>query len=112
MGIDGIGKAPPIATPGGTEPTGATGGTGGEFRVGEATAAAPGGALARLERGEIGFEQYLDTRVAEATAHLAGRVSAEQLEFVKQTLRVELSSDPVLVELVRRATGKSASAAT
>jgi hypothetical protein len=39
-------------------------------------------------------------------------VNAEQLEFVKQTLRVELSSDPVLVELLRRATGQAASAAT
>jgi len=112
MAIDGIGKAPPIAPPGGMLPTGETGGTGGEFRVGETAAAAPAGALARLERGEIGLEQYFDARVAEATAHLAGRMSAEQLEFVKQTLREELSSDPVLVELLQRATGRAASAAT
>ena len=112
MGIDGIGKAPPLAPPGGTEPTGAASGSGGAFRVEGAAPSASAGALARPERGEIGLEQYLDSRVTEATAHLAGRVSAEQLEFVKQTLRVELSSDPVLVELVRRATGKSASAAT
>jgi hypothetical protein len=111
MGIDGIGKAPPIAPPGGSEPPGAAG-SGGEFRVGEAAAPAPAGELARLSRGEIGLDQYLDARVAEATAHLAGRVNAEQLEFVKQTLRVELSSDPVLVELLRRATGQAASAAT
>jgi hypothetical protein len=39
-------------------------------------------------------------------------MSAVELEFVKQTLRVELSSDPVLVELLRRATGRAASAAT
>jgi hypothetical protein len=112
MGIDGIGKAPPIAPPGGTEPTGAAGGSGGEFRVGGAAPSAAAGPLARLERGEIGLDQYLDARVAEATAHLAGRVTAEQLEVVKQTLRTELSSDPVLVELLRRATGKAASAAT
>jgi hypothetical protein len=112
MGIDGIGKAPPIAPPGGSESTGGVSGSGGDFRVGEPTAAAPTSALARLERGEIRLEEYLDTRVAEATAHLNGRISAEQLEFVKQTLRVELSSDPVLVELLRRATGKAASAAT
>jgi hypothetical protein len=111
MGIDGIGKAPPLAPPGGTDPTAASG-SGGEFRVGEAAPAAAASPLSRLERGELGLEQYLDARVAEATAHLAGRVSAEQLEFVKQTLRVELSSDPVLVELVRRATGKAATAVT
>jgi hypothetical protein len=112
MGIDGIGKAPPIAPPGGSESTGGVSGTGGAFRVGETTAPAPAGALARLERGEIQLEEYLEARVAEATPHLAGRMSAEQLEFVKQTLRVELSSDPVLVELLRRATGRAASAAT
>jgi hypothetical protein len=113
MGIDGIGKAPPIAPPpGGPEPTGAASGSGGEFRVGEAAPAGSASALSRLERGELGFEQYLDARVAEATAHLAGRVTPEQLEFVKRTLRVELSSDPVLVELLQRATGKAASAAT
>jgi hypothetical protein len=112
MGIDGIGKAPPIAPPGGAEPTGAASGSGGEFRAGGAAPAAPASALARLERGEIGLDQYLDTRVAEATSHLAGRLSAEQLELVKQTLRTELSNDPVLVELVRQATGKVASAAT
>jgi hypothetical protein len=112
MGIDGIGKAPPIAPPGGSEPTGTAGGSGGEFRVGGAAPSAPAGALARLESGEIGLDQYLDARVAEATSHLAGSMSAEQLEFVKQTLRTELSSDPVLVELLRRATGKAASAAT
>lgn len=112
MGIDGIGKAPPSAPPGGAEPAGAASGSGGEFRVGGATSPAPAGALARLERGEIGLDQYLDARVAEATAHLVGRVGAEQLELVKQTLRTELSNDPVLVELVHRATGKVASAAT
>jgi hypothetical protein len=112
MGIDGIGKAPPIAPPGGSESSGATSGSGGDFRVGSAAAPAPASALARLERGEIDLEQYLDARVAEATAHLAGKVTAEQLEFVQQTLRAELSSDPVLVELLRRATGKAASATT
>lgn len=111
MGIDSIGKAPPIAPAGGAEPTGAASGSGGEFRVGSTAPAAEAGALARLERGELDLEQYLDARVTEATAHLAGRVSPDQLAFVKQTLRVELSNDPVLVELLRRATGKAASAA-
>jgi hypothetical protein len=62
-------------------------------------------ALGQLERGEINVEQYLDTRVAEAVRHLEGRVPASQVDFVKKALREELSSDPVLVELVRRTTG-------
>jgi hypothetical protein len=112
MGIDGIGKAPPIAPPGGTESSEAVAGSGSEFRIGSAGVSSPASALARLERGEIDLDQYLDTRVTEATAHLTGTVTAEQLEFVKQTLRAELSSDPVLVELLRRATGKAAGATT
>ena len=106
MGIDGIGKAPPVAPPSGSTPGGPSG-AGADFRVGEAAAPATASDLGRLERGEIGLDQYLEARVADATRHLEGRVSAEQLDFVKQTLRAELSSDPVLIELVRKATGKT-----
>ena len=110
MSIDGIGKPPPVPAP---EGPAAAGESGGEFRLGETTAVAKSGDLSRLERGEIGLDAYLDARVGEATQHLAGRLSPEQLDFVKQTLRSELESDPVLIELVQRATGKSsASAAT
>jgi hypothetical protein len=109
MSIDGIGKPPPVAP----EAPAATRESGGEFRLGESSAVAPSGDLARLERGEIGLDAYLDARIGEATQHLSGRLTPEQLDFVKQTLRTELESDPVLVELVQRATGKSsASAAT
>jgi hypothetical protein len=45
--------------------------------------------------------------VAEATTHLTGRLAPEQLEIVRQTLRAQLSGDPALAELVRRATGKT-----
>jgi hypothetical protein len=79
---------------------------GSEFRVG-ATDTVAASDLVRLERGELGLEAYLDARVEEATRHLAQRLSAEQLSFVKETLRTELESDPVLVELVRRATGRT-----
>lgn len=102
MPIDPIGKAPPIAP---SETPEAAREAGAEFRVG-ATESAAASELARLERGEIGLEAYLDARVEEATLHLAQGLSAQQLEFVKQTLRSELESDPVLVELVRRATGR------
>lgn len=103
MGIDGIGKPPPIGPAGGA-PAPAAGG--GEFRLPAAEGAAPTSDLARLERGEIGLDAYLDARVTEATSHLRD-LAPEQLEFVQRTLRSELAADPVLVELVRRATGKT-----
>jgi hypothetical protein len=104
MGIDGIGKAPPIAP---AEGTSGAAGTHAEFAVTQATGAAPTGDLARLERGEIGLDAYLDGRVGEATRHLEARLTPDQLDFVRQTLRTELSNDPVLLELVRRTTGKT-----
>ena len=104
MGIDGIGKPPPIGPAGG--PLG-PGPSSGDFKLGETTAVQPTGELARLERGEIGLDAYLDGKVSEAMQHLHGKVSPEQLEFVRQTLRSELSRDPVLLELVRRTTGKT-----
>jgi hypothetical protein len=109
MPIDGIGKPPSIPPPGGTPATSGTGAArGDDFRVG--TAAAPGIAgsdLVRLERGEIGLEAYLDARVGAATKHLEGRLARAELDYVRRTLRAELESDPVLVELVRRATGRT-----
>jgi hypothetical protein len=104
MGIDGIGKPPPIGPSGGPA---APAPAGGEFSVGPASEAQPTGELARLERGEIGLDVYLDGKVNEATSHLAGKLSPDQLAYVRQTLRSELASDPVLVELVRRTTGKT-----
>src|SRR3954469_9600707 len=99
MGIDGIGKAPPVAP---AEGTSGAQGPSADFRVSPSGGAAPPSELARLERGEIGLDAYLDGRVGEATRHLEGRLTPEQLDFVRETLRGELSSDPVLVELVRR----------
>lgn len=103
MGIDGIGKPPPIG------PTGAPAApsaAGAKFEVGATEHAPSTGELARLERGEIGLDKYLDGKVDEATRHLANKLTPEQLAFVRQTLRTELTNDPVLVELVRRTTGK------
>ena len=103
MGIDGIGKPPRIG------PTGAPLGPSapvGKFDVGVTSQVSPSGELGRLQRGEIGLDAYLDGRVDEATRHLVGKLSPEQLDFVRQTLRSELTTDPVLQELVRRTTGK------
>ncbi len=108
MGIDGIGKppgSPPLGGPSGIS----GGGTGAGFRVEQTAAPAPtqSAELDRLGKGEIGVDEYLDARVQEATQHLASKLTAEQLEFVKSTLRAQLETDPVLIELVRRATGKT-----
>lgn len=115
MGIDGIGKPP-----GAGLPPGAVGGSSGaarpdavrgeHFNVERAGAAEragatqPSDALGQLQRGDISLDQYLDTRVASAVQHLEGKLPAEQLDFVRQSLREQLSTDPVLMELVRRAT--------
>jgi hypothetical protein len=110
MGVDGIGGGGrrPVHGPGAVDPASvpsiATPDVGGA-----GAAAAPqsvgSAALERLQRGEIGVAEYLDTRVSEATKHLTGRVAPSELEFVQRALREQLSSDPVLAELVRRTTG-------
>ena len=60
--------------------------------------------LAQLERGDISTNEYLSARVEEAVAPLVGRLPPEQIDAVREALRAELEMDPVLVELVRRAT--------
>jgi hypothetical protein len=109
MSIDGIGKPGSPKLPGADEVGARSSATGGErFEVGKPAsleAASGSDALQALGRGDISLDEYLDTRVAEAVAHLAGQLSPEQLEFVQQTLREQLRTDPVLIELVRRTTG-------
>jgi hypothetical protein len=109
MPVDGIGKPPSIPPSGGTPSSGGAATPRGEdFRVGTAAPSGVAGSeLARLERGEIGLDAYLDSRVGEATKHLEGRLARAELDYVRSTLRAELESDPVLVELVRRATGRA-----
>ncbi len=114
MSIDGIGKRGGV-TPGASVP-GASG-SAGSFELGKAegpSAALPAGAASdaflALERGELSVEQYLDARVEGAVAPLIARLSPEQLEFVRAELRAALSTDPVLVELVRKTTGGAVSA--
>lgn len=110
-GIDGSGRRP-LGAPGAVEASGAqhVGLSVDESVQGKDLEAAPGAgsaSLGALQRGEIDLGAYLDTRVVEATRHLEGSLSAEQLEFVRGGLREQLSSDPVLVELVRRTTSAS-----
>jgi hypothetical protein len=114
MGIDGIGKPPS-----GGASVGGIGGVAGAdaprpteaFTLEPSAAAAPSSrisaALSSLQRGELSLDQYLDARVTDATNHLVGKLSVDQLDFVKQSLREQLATDPVLVELVQRTTGSA-----
>jgi len=105
MSIDGIGGPPRI---GPLNPSGAAAPTEGTeaFRVDAGGAAAPveQTLIARLERGEISLDAYLDQRVEEAVAPFSAKLDQNALSFMRSSLREQLSADPVLVELVRRAT--------
>ncbi len=61
-------------------------------------------ALERLRSGEVDVHGYVDLKVEEATAHLAGLPPAE-LAAIRGSLRERMASDPTLVDLVRTATG-------
>jgi hypothetical protein len=113
MGIDGIGKPPGAGIGGVGSVTGAEGARASQsFKLDPSSSAAAGGqvsaALASLQRGELTLDQYLDGRVTDATSHLVGKLSPDQLEFVKQSLRDQIATDPVLIELVQRTTGTAA----
>ena len=117
MGIDGIGKPPGVNNGGVSGVSGAEVARPAEaFSVDPASSgSAPAGAaarvsaeLGRVQRGELTVDQYLQGRVTEATSHLVGKLSPDQLEFVQQSLREQLATDPVLVELVQRTTGSAA----
>jgi len=108
MGIDRIGKRDGpqgISPPTDVAPAG--GSTGQPFKVQRAAATEAVTALDRVRAGEITLDQYLDQKVQAATEHLEGVVSPEQLSFIRNGLREQLATDPVLVDLVRAATGQA-----
>jgi hypothetical protein len=74
--------------------------------------AAEGTLLEQLRRGEIDLDRYLDVQVNAAMSHVSGGLPPAQLEFIREALREQIASDPVLVELVRRATGEMPKART
>ena len=110
MSIDGIGKrggvAPGASVPG-ASPAHSAFEVGGSEAASAPAAAGASDAFLALERGEINVDQYLDARVESAVAPLLARLSPEQLEFVRAELRSALTTDPVLVELVRKTTSGS-----
>jgi hypothetical protein len=115
MSIDGIGKPGGPAPGAPASPAAPASPSPASFAVGGATAApaaASSGsdAFSALERGELTVEQYLEARVESAVAPLVAKLSPEQLEFVRGELRGALETDPVLVELVRKSTGRASNA--
>ncbi len=67
----------------------------------------PGSAeLQKLKNGELTLDEYVELRLERALARLSGFVSDEQREVLRQTIREQFSTDPVLQEYVRRATGR------
>ena len=109
MSIDGIGKGRGVPAPSvdssGSAPEGVGSKPSSEFKVSKSSAASSVEPLERLRAGEISVPEYLDMKVSEATGHLEGRLDSEQLSFVRTNLRDQLSTDPVLVDLVKSATG-------
>jgi len=63
-------------------------------------------ALIKLKSGEMTLDEYLDDRADHAVAHLKTLVNGEQLQVVRQVVRDQLTTDPVLVEMVRQTTGR------
>lgn len=70
-------------------------------------ATTPRTALERLRSGEIDVTGYVDVKVNEATSHLAALPPSE-LDWVRSALRDRMAQDPMLVDLVRTATGSVA----
>ncbi|MEO6601305.1 MAG: hypothetical protein ABIQ16_15615 [Polyangiaceae bacterium] len=60
---------------------------------------------ARLDRGELTVDEYMDVLVEQAVAVVAGKVPADRLDWLRGMMREQLYSDPVLRERVRQATG-------
>lgn len=118
MGIDGIGGKPPLGPNAGA--LGPSSPRGEEFSLERGGAAAGAHApkdvsatndLERFHTGELSLDEYMDTRVEKAVAHLTAVVPPEQLELLKEQLKDQFKSDPNLQALLQRATGVVASEA-
>jgi hypothetical protein len=114
MGIDGINKPGASVPPSNVGTVDATAGSASDFKdklEGERTEPIAqvelNSALQQLDAGTLSVEEYLDLQVNQAVSHLQGALPAAELDFVRDSLRMQLSEDPVLVELVRRTTGSA-----
>jgi hypothetical protein len=104
-------KGPPSTTPAAGAGT-VRGATGADFKatlgdvknVEGVAPVASSALLARVQAGEITREEYVAARVQQATAHLKGLPPAE-IEAIQHELKELCETDPLLQELVGRATG-------
>jgi hypothetical protein len=71
----------------------------------EAAAAEVPSALEQVRGGTLSLDQYVDIRVEQAVQHLKQTLPTDELDFVRASLRDQMRADPVLVELLQRATG-------
>jgi hypothetical protein len=107
MSIDGVGRPPvPKADIGSVGSSGPAAPSAEPFRLEPATASGPRASelLSRLERGEISVDAYVQARVDQAVQAFEGRMAPEQLQLVREALAEQMQTDPVVIELVRRAT--------
>ena len=108
MSIDGVGRPPvPKADIGAVGSSGAGAASGERFQLEPAAtpgARAPSELLSQLERGEISVDAYVQARVDQAVQAFEGRMAPEQLKLVRDALAEQMQTDPVVIELVRRAT--------
>jgi hypothetical protein len=58
--------------------------------------------LQKYWRGEITQDEYLQTRLALAMAHVRGRVSNDNFEMIREVITDMLEEDPILVAMKER----------
>jgi hypothetical protein len=65
----------------------------------------PSEALARLRRGELTLDAYLESLVEAGVEHLKGRMPDDRLETVRDVLRDSLREAPEFQEAIQALTG-------
>jgi hypothetical protein len=60
--------------------------------------------LEKVKRGEWTVEQYIEARVERALVAIPVPLNGDQRESVRETLRFQVATDPVLAEYVRLCT--------
>ena len=60
-----------------------------------------GGLIGQLQSGHLTKDQYLDIRADQAVRHLVGKIPDEKIGIIRETLREQLTTDPLLMAMVR-----------
>lgn len=64
-------------------------------------------ALASVRRGDLSLDEYLETLVEAAVAHLKGRMPEDRLDVIRSIARGTLREAPEFREAVRSLTGQT-----